>query len=325
LKNNPMNLRPQGHDIITFWLFNTVVKSKLHYKIIPWKNAMINGWMLDPRGKKMSKSKGNVIELQMLVDKYGADALRYMAASCTLGEDLAFPEKDVVTGQKTVTKLWNASKFVIMNLGDERPNEISFDKLKNIDKWLIIKLNKIIKETTKHFDNYHYFKANHEVDNFFWNTFCDYYLEIVKDRFFNPDNYSAEEVKSANWTLYKNLLYIHKMFSPIIPFITEEIYQLYFNKFENKKSIALCHWPEEEKIKEENIENAGDLGVKIIGSARKYKSENQMSLKEELAKVTINCTQQEKELIALVEKDIKATAKINYIAFKNADEFSVEF
>ena len=325
LVNNPMDLRPQAHDIITFWLFNTVVKSELHYNRIPWKNAMISGWMLDPKGKKMSKSKGNVIEPQSLVEKYGADALRYMAASSTLGEDLAFPEKNIVTGQKTVTKLWNASKFVIMNLGEEKPKQVAFNKLINIDKWLMIKLNKVIKETTTHFENYHYFKAKQEVDNFFWNTFCDYYLEIVKDRFFNPDNYSKKEIQSANWTLYKALFDIHKMFSPIMPFITEEIYQLYFKKFEKQESIALCNWPEYEKLKDNNLESAGDLAVKVISAARKYKSENQMSLKEEIAKATIHCTKQEKELIAVVEKDIKATAKIKDIAFKDAEEFDVVF
>jgi len=328
LVNSPMDLRPQAHDIITFWLFNTVVKSKLQFKIIPWKNAMISGWMLDPKGKKMSKSKGNVIELQMLVDKYGADALRYMAASCTLGEDLAFPEKDVVTGQKTVTKLWNASKFVIMNLGDKKPEQIAFNKLTNIDKWLMIKLNKVIENTTMHFENYHYFKAKHEVDNFFWNTFCDYYLEIVKDRFFNPDNYSKDEIASAKWTLYKTLFDINKMFSPIMPFITEEIYQLYFKNFEKESSIAFCNWPAYEKLKDlkdTSLESAGDLAIRVISAARKYKSENQMSLKEELAKATISCPNKEKELIAVVEKDIKATAKIKEIAFKEAKEFSVDF
>jgi len=107
LRKNPMNLRPQGHDIITFWLFNTVIKSKLHFNLKPWNHCFVNGWMLDPKGKKMSKSKGNVIEPQVMIKKYSADALRFMAGGCKLGEDLPFPEKDVVAGKKTVTKIFN--------------------------------------------------------------------------------------------------------------------------------------------------------------------------------------------------------------------------
>ena len=324
LSKHPMSFRPQGHDIISFWLFNTVIKSNLHFNMKPWNVVFINGWMLDPKGKKMSKSKGNVIDPGKMIEKYCADALRYMAGSCTLGEDLAFPEKEVVTGQKTVTKLWNASKFVIMNLDDEKVEEVAFEKLTAIDKWLMLKFNTIIKESTRHWNDYHFSKGKFEVDNFFWNTFCDYYLEIVKDRFFNPDNYSVEEIASAKHTLYKVLLDIHKMFAPIMPFITEEIYQLYFKKFESRESIHLCDWPIDMKIADENVLSAGELAVRVIGAARKHKSENKLSLKEELAKIVITCKPNEKKLLELVIADIKATAKIKDVEFADG-EFAVSF
>ena len=324
LIKNPMDLRPQAHDIITFWLFNTVVKSKMHFDMLPWKNAMISGWMLDPKGKKMSKSKGNVIEPQGLIEKYSADALRYMSASSTLGEDLAFPEKDIVTGHKTVNKIWNASKFVIMNLGDKKPTKIKFDDLTSIDKWLMQKLNIVIKNSTAYFENYQYSKAKFEVDNFLWNTFCDYYLEIVKDKFFNPNNYSAEELISTKYTLYNALFDIHKMFAPIMPFITEEVYQLYFKQFEKKESIHICDWPVEIDGVDEKIVNAGDLSIKIIAAARKHKSENKLSLKEELAKMTISCNAEDRKLIKLVLVDIKSTAKIKNVVFADG-EFGIDF
>jgi valyl-tRNA synthetase len=247
-----------------------------------------------------------------------------MAGSCTLGEDLAFPEKEVVTGQKTVTKLWNASKFVIMNIGNDKIEEVAFEKLTAIDKWLMLKFNTIIKESTKHWNDYHFSKGKFEVDNFFWNTFCDYYLEIVKDRFFNPDNYSVEEIASGKYTLYTVLLGVHKMLAPIIPFITEEIYQLYFKKFEKKESIHICDWPTELKIADDTIILAGDLAVRVIGAARKHKSTNKLSLKEELAKVTITCNAEEKKLLDLVLSDIKSTAKIKDIEFADG-EFAVSF
>ncbi len=324
LMNKPMSFRPQGHDIISFWLFNTVVKSNLHFKMKPWDVAFINGWMLDPKGKKMAKSKGNVIDPEDMIKKYSSDALRYMAGSCTLGEDLAFPEKEVVTGQKTVIKLWNASKFVIMNLGESKVEKVAFEKLTTIDKWLMLKFNTIIRESTKYWNDYHFSKGKFEVDNFFWNTFCDYYLEIVKDRFFNPDNYGTDEIASGKYVLYTVLLGINKMLAPIIPFITEEIYQLYFKKFEEKESIHICNWPNEMEIADEKSVLAGDLATKIIGAARKHKSTNKLSLKEELAKVIITCNAEEKKLLELVLSDIKSTAKIKDVEFADG-EFKILF
>ncbi|NQU79845.1 valine--tRNA ligase [Candidatus Woesearchaeota archaeon] len=122
LINNPMSLRPQAHDIISFWLFTTVVKSKMHFDMLPWKDCMISGWMLDPNGKKMSKSKGNVIEPQSMIKKYSADSLRYLAGGSKLGDDLNFQEKELVAGKKMINKIWNATKFAIMNLDGFDPN-----------------------------------------------------------------------------------------------------------------------------------------------------------------------------------------------------------
>jgi len=112
----PMSLRPQAHDIITFWLFNTVVKGLFHHKGIPWENTIISGWALDPEGKKMSKSKGNVVEPRDVIEKYSADGLRLWAAGSKLGEDLPFKEKDLVTAKRFLTKMWNASRFALPQL-----------------------------------------------------------------------------------------------------------------------------------------------------------------------------------------------------------------
>ncbi|MBU0535901.1 MAG: valine--tRNA ligase, partial [Nanoarchaeota archaeon] len=179
----PMDLRPQAHDIITFWLFNTLVKSQMHNNKNPWKDVMISGWALDPHGKKMSKSKGNVVEPQEVISKFGADCLRFWAAGSKLGEDLPFMEKDLVTGKKMITKLWNASKFAITLLGEYTPEEPK--KLKTIDLWLLTKLNKIINQATESFDKYEYSKTKLESEKFFWQVLCDNYLEIIKDRLYN--------------------------------------------------------------------------------------------------------------------------------------------
>ncbi|MFQ5531832.1 MAG: class I tRNA ligase family protein [Candidatus Nanoarchaeia archaeon] len=219
-----MSLRPQAHDIITFWLFNTVVKSQLHYKKNPWKDVTISGFVLDPERKKMSKSKGNVIEPQEVIEKYSADALRYWASSSKLGEDLSYQEKDIVTGKKFITKLLNSSRFVFMNLKDYKPKKID---LVETDRIFLIQLNKLIETCTKSFDNYSYFRSKLETDNFFWSDFCANYLELVKNRVYNG---TKKEKESAFYTLYYSLLTLLKLFAPITPFITEEIYQNYFRK-----------------------------------------------------------------------------------------------
>src|SRR3989344_6867620 len=219
----PMNLRVQAHDIITFWLFNTVVKSQLHHQVNPWKDVVISGHAQDPHGRKMSKSKGNVIEPQEMITKYSSDALRFWAAGSKLGDDLPFQEKDLVTGVKFSTKLWNAAKFTLMHLEEYHSGEIT----ETFDKWLLSKLNKLILDCTDSFDKYEYSRTKAEVENFFWHTFCDQYLEIVKDRLYNPEKRGENQRKSGQAALYQTLNSILKLMAPIMPHITEEIYQSY--------------------------------------------------------------------------------------------------
>jgi valyl-tRNA synthetase len=321
----PMTLRPQAHDIISFWLFNTVVKSQLHNVKNPWKHVMVSGWALDPRGKKMSKSKGNVVEPREMIKKYSADALRFWAASSNLGEDLPFQEKDLVTGTKTINKLWNASKFATMNLGNyekEVPKTLAV-----MDKWVLTKLSKLIQNCTDAFEVYEYSRVKIEAENFFWHTFTDDYLEIIKDRMYN-DEYSDDDILSAKYTLYKVLLSILKLFSPIMPHITEEIYQHYFRNFEKENSIHRTKWPKEEDVYENEMV-IGDKAVEIIRILRKYKSENKMSMNAPLKKVIISDKSLEPAL-----NDIKSTMKIesimsgkpqgNLIVTKSGIKISVE-
>ncbi len=306
----PNDLRPQAHDIIRTWAFYTIVKSLYHENSIPWKTIMISGHAQDPHGKKMSKSKGNVVHPEDVIEKFGADALRFWAAGSKLGDDLPFQEKDLVTGQKMITKLWNASKFVMMNLKDY---DMSRGDLTSIDMWLLTKLNKLIKNCTDTFDEYEYARVKTDVENFFWHTFCDNYIEIVKDRIYNKDKY-GEKTVGAQYTLYKALLSILKLIAPIMPYITEEIYQMHFKDKENAKSIHISQWPEynEEEINED-AEKAGDLAVEIISEVRKFKSLKGKSLKEPVKKLTIET--KDTKLFDLVIDDIKSTTKAEKIEF----------
>ncbi len=312
----PMDLRPQAHDIISFWLFNTLVKSQLHNGINPWENVVISGWALDPHGKKMSKSKGNVVEPQLVLEKYGADALRFWAASSKLGEDLPYQEKELVSGGRTVNKLWNAAKFSFIHLEDYKGDVPK--KLHATDKWLLSKLNNLIINCTDSFEIYEYSRVKANTELFFWHTFCDNYLEIVKDRLYNPNKRGKENRLSAQYTLNYALTTILKLFSPIMPFITEEIYQQYYKKSLKEISVHLLKWPDVEKKMIDNVlEELGDKVAEVVGFVRKEKAGEGKSLKEPVKLLTIP-----KELKEF-EDDIKAVTQANKIEYNNGIKVSL--
>ena len=311
----PFDLRPQSHDIITFWLFNTLVKSQLHNNINPWKCVMISGWALDPKGEKMSKSKGNVIEPQLMIEKYSADALRYWAAKSKLGDDLAFKEEYLKNGMKLCIKLWNASKFVISNLEKYNLNEIKHSNPEILDIWIIEKTNITIKTATNYLDKYEYSQAKKQIEFLFFNVFCDNYLEFIKYRIYRDEMTNSK--KSALITLNFVLFDILKMFAPFIPYITEEIYQLYFRQTNAKKSIHLCDWPKIKHYKNKNeFLETGDLFCNIIAQIRQYKNKNNLSLKTKIKNIKISLeTQQEKQLIEKIIADIKGVGVVENISF----------
>lgn len=239
----PYSLRPQGHDIIRTWAFYTIVKSYLHENKIPWSDMVISG-NVSLGGEKMSKSKGNVVSPMEVMEKHGADALRFWASGSKLGSDLDYQEKDLIAGTKMINKLLNASKFVFMNLKDYDPKKTDSrpDLLEPLDKIFLEKLNNLILNSTENFENFEYSKVKTDVEQFFWRDFCDNYLEIVKKRVYQSPKGSKGKI-SAQYVLYNSLLAIMKMIAPIMPYITEEIYQEYFRKYEKEKSIHLSKWP----------------------------------------------------------------------------------
>ncbi|MBT3836512.1 valine--tRNA ligase [Candidatus Woesearchaeota archaeon] len=318
----PMDLRPQAHDIIRTWLFYTLAKSYFHFDRIPWKNVAISGHAQDSAGRKMSKSMGNGIDPMAMIEKYSADALRFWAATSKLGDDLPFQEKDLLTGQKTATKIFNASKFSLMHLEDYKESQVS----EVFDQWLLSKLQKVIKSATESFEKYEYSKVKSEVDIFFWQSFCDQYLEIVKDRLYKPELRGIEQRKSGQQALFVTLRDILKMIAPIMPHITEEVYQLYFKDKEGKESIHTSEWPSfNESLVNENAEIAGDLGVDIINSIRKYKSENQVSMKEELSRIILVSDEANfKEMVLSIQDDLKAVLHVKEIAFEGETSLNSE-
>lgn len=271
----PNSLRPQAFEIIRTWLFYTIVKSFYHFKGIPFKDIMISGHGLDEKGQKISKRLNNFRPPEEIIEQYGADALRYWATGATLGENLRYSEDEVKKGKRTVTKLCNAAQFCFSHFKDANCSKFSLRGLRSEDKWILHHLNETIKKTDRYFESYQYSKVKNEIDGFFWNLFCDNYLEFIKHRLYQdtPD-------EKAKMVLYRVLLGIIKMYAPIIPYVTEEIYHLYFDRFEKVKSIHLSEWPKitkNLKFGEKEI-NEFNRVVDVIREIRKHKSSKQISL-----------------------------------------------
>ncbi|MFB6145039.1 MAG: valine--tRNA ligase [Candidatus Nanohaloarchaea archaeon] len=269
----PFNLRPEGHDIITFWLFHTVVKSVEHTGEAPFKTVMNHGHVLDENRQKMSKSKGNVVAPAEVLEKFPVDAARYWAAGSSVGDDFPFKEKELVAGEKLLRKLWNASKLVDM-LAEEKP-DIDEDELEEIDRWMLAEVDDLTEFMTEKMSEYEFSKARDELRHRFWNTFCDNYLEITKQRLDSEDNNSA---KYALKEVHKRFL---KLFAPFLVHITEELWdQMY-----GENSIHTSRWPEATGV-EADLE-AGETAMEVISALRTYKNQNRMALNEELEEVKV--------------------------------------
>ena len=319
----PMTIRLQSHDIIRTWAFYTITKGLYNNGVVPWKNIMISGFVLDSKGKKMSKSKGNTVDPVGLIDKFGADAVRYGASSVKLGDDIPFHEKYLETGKKTTMKIFNASKFVHMHLEDYEPQDFDYEKLDVVDRWLISYLHKTIEEATNYLDYYDFSKARAVVEKFFWNGLCDNYLEIVKDVVYKPDVYGEENRKIKQMVLHYVLKNMLKLFAPFLPYVTEEVYSW---KFLNEtsygedatqlNSIHNSAWPTfNEDYLDVEADNAGALAVKIIGAVRAIKSKEQVSQKHEVARLGIPCNEEEKVLLEKVIEDVKRAMSIKEVEF----------
>ncbi|MBQ0017314.1 MAG: valine--tRNA ligase, partial [Clostridiales bacterium] len=324
----PMNLRPNAHDNIRVWDFYTVVKSLYHFGKLPWKDLMISGYVTSPDGSKLSKKSGNDKNSpQQILDNYSADVTRYWANSLSLGKDTAFSLIPFDSGKKLVNKLWNASKFVLSFLNGYEPKQV---KLLPVDRWILEEYNVLYKSFIKHLDNYEIALSLNEVERFFWN-FCDNYIEIVKRRLYNPDTFGKEAQESGQFACYNVLLGILKMFGVFMPFITEEIYSAYFAKIENKKSLHISGYLDLSNVLE-NIEEvdkklhleSGKILTQIVSDVRGYKSENKLSLKTIISKLTITVPKANLDFVKATEQDMFGVCGVNEIEYKEGD-YNLEF
>jgi valyl-tRNA synthetase len=307
----PFDLRAQGHDIIRTWAFYTVLRSYYHGGLVPWKNIMINGWCLASDGAKMSKSLGNVIDPVKIFDQFGSDALRYWTAKSSLGMDTSYQESIVRNGQKLIIKLFNGAKFIEIHSGnlagkakdvENGPeNSIIFESM---DLWLLDGMNVLIQGYDRAFGDYEYSRALELLESFFWNHFCDNYLETVKIRCYGlqssryegkslsekEQNRILKSQQSALETIYYVYGNLLRLFAPFIPVVCEEIYSCLFEEeFREKKSIhSRGNYARIANITvDENIRVTGQTILQIVADVRKHKSERNVSLKEKLGKLTI--------------------------------------
>ncbi len=282
----PMDLRPQGHDIIRTWLFSTVVRSNSLADSIPWSHTALSGWILDPDRKKMSKSKGNVVVPRDVLEKYGSDAVRYWASSARLGADTAYDEAQMKIGRRLAIKLLNASKFVL-NLGVSESSiprsEEQLALVSNpLDLSLLANLAQVVTEAGASFEKYDYARALQLSENFFW-TFTDDYVELIKDRAYGSEGKQQQD--SVLTTLASTLDTLLRLFAPFLPFVTDEVWSWW-----RAGSVHRASWPDGQQYQLPS--QAGDLQLLstlglALGGLRKAKSVAQVKQRTQVLEATI--------------------------------------
>lgn len=302
----PMGMRCQAHEIIRTWAFYSIVRSLYHTGQIPWKDIMISGYVLAKPGEKISKSKNNDTASPMkLIETHSADAVRYWAASNKLGTDTFFDEKELAVSKRFINKLYNAAKFAVMQLEDFSKPEIFDDAvLLPVDRWILARVSETTARAAALLDEYEIGQARHEIDELFWSDFCDYYIEIVKERLYQPGKHGEAQRYSGQIALYRSLLGILKLYAIYTPYVTEYIYQEFYAKSEPEISIHQTVW-QTDGIDADYLEFGRHLKG-IIADVRRQKTESRMSMKNTIPELVITCPKKMEDFYRKSEKDILA-------------------
>ncbi|MCW4010367.1 MAG: valine--tRNA ligase [Candidatus Bathyarchaeota archaeon] len=276
----PADVHPSGTDIIRTWAYYLMVRHLALFDETAYKSVLINGMVLGQDGRKMSKSLKNYVAAPEALNKYGSDAIRQWAAGGgATGSDIPYRVQDVEYGRRFLVKLWNVSGFCSKLLADYTPVEADSVELQPLDRWLLSKTEKVTQKVTDAFEKCQFNIAVEEIRNFTWHVFCDAYVEAAKDRLYRPEVHGQNKRAAAQYTLYAVLYRVLQMLSPVVPHLTEEIYQTMYAPDKGYPSLQQAPWPVfNEALVDEPTEKHGDLIVEFIGEVRREKAENRMSL-----------------------------------------------
>ncbi len=290
---------------------------------LPWRNAAISGWVLDPDRKKMSKSKGNVVTPMHLLEEYGADAVRYWAANGRPGTDTAFDAQQMKVGRRLAVKLLNASKFA---LADLPPAGAQLEH--PLDRALVARQAEVLAEATACFEEYDYARALQRSEEFFW-WYCDYYLELVKGRRYDTD---ARVAGSASLALRISLSAFQRMFAPFLPFVCEEVWSWW-----QEGSVHRASWPDAEELlaharagdadASDFLARAGralEVTADVLREVRKAKSQARLPMRAEVRRVLVHDVPERLDALELGCDDLRLAGSIALVERAPAEELGVE-
>ncbi|WDD90813.1 valine--tRNA ligase [Burkholderia sp. FERM BP-3421] len=309
----PMDLRPQAHDIIRTWLFGTTVRAHLEHGRLPWRHAMLSGWILDPDRKKMSKSKGNVVTPAALLERYGSDGVRYWAALGRPGADAAFDETQMRNGRRLALKLLNVSTFVL-GFDASGPHAVSAA----LDRAMLARIAACAEQAGTALASLDYAKALAQIEADFW-WYCDDYVELVKARAHRADAAGA----SARHALRASLSIIQRLFAPYLPFVAEEVWSRW-----QAGSIHRAAWPDGAAARALAGASASAAATyaatDVLRAIRKAKSDAKVSMKAEVACASVGDSAPRLALIEAVRDDLVAAGRLAQLALAQSDAFRVD-
>jgi valyl-tRNA synthetase len=312
----PMDLRPQGPEIIRTWLFSTLLRSHQEHDVVPWQHTTINGWILDPDRKKMSKSKGNVVTPMALLDEFGSDAVRYWACNGRPGTDTALDMGVMKIGRRLAIKVLNASKFALGRLGEGPVPGIDAVH-EALDTALLAQLARLVDAATAAHEGFDYARALELTEGFFW-AFCDDYVELVKTRAYGESSTAGAD--SARATLAIALSTLHRLFAPFLPFVTEEVWSWW-----QDGSVHTAPWPTVDEVGPHAGAEPGvlDVASEVLGAIRREKTSHKRSMRAQVSLVTVTAPPAVLLDVEAARADIVEAGAVDNLVTEEGDVFSV--
>jgi valyl-tRNA synthetase len=312
----PASMHPSGTDIIRTWAYYLMVRHLALFDERPFNSVLINGMVLGADGRKMSKSLKNYAAAPETLNKNGADAVRQWAAGGgATGSDIPYRVQDVEYGRRFLVKLWNASGFASNLLANYDPKSTIQPDYQLLDRWILSKTENITKKVTESFEKCQFNIAVEDIRNFTWHVFCDFYVEAVKDRLYRPEAYGEANAAAAQRTLYEVLYRMLQLLAPVMPHMTEEIYQYMYKDGKGYPSIQVSAWPKfNPALVDEAAERDGDLVTAIMSEVRRDKAEKKLPLNAPIKQLTIYA--KDEATVNAIQPgcvDIAATLKIEKI------------